>query len=48
VLLEAGRGLVSGEPASTAAAFAVGLALVSFFTLWAVRGLRRAEAAGAA
>jgi ABC-2 type transport system permease protein len=46
VLLEAGRGLVSGERASTAAAFAVGLGLVSVFTLWAIRGLRSAEAAG--
>ena len=46
VLLEAGRGFVSGEPADTAAAFAVGLGLVSAFTLWALRGLRRAEAAG--
>jgi ABC-2 type transport system permease protein len=48
VLLEAGRAFVSGEQASTAAAFAVALALVSFFILWAVRGLRRAEAAGGA
>jgi ABC-2 type transport system permease protein len=46
LLLEAGRGFVSGEPASTAAAFAVGLGLVFAFSLWAVRGLRRAEAAG--
>jgi ABC-2 type transport system permease protein len=46
VLLEAGRGLVSGEHASTLGAFAVGLGLVSAFTLWALRGLRSAEAAG--
>ena len=46
VLLEAGRGFVSGEHAGTAAAFAVGLGLVSLFALWALRGLRRAEAAG--
>jgi ABC-2 type transport system permease protein len=48
VLLEAGRGFVSGEHASTAAAFAVGVGLVCGFTLWAIRGLRRAEAAGGA
>jgi ABC-2 type transport system permease protein len=46
VLLEAGRGFVSGEHAGTAAAFAVGLGLVAAFTLWALRGLRSAEAAG--
>jgi ABC-type multidrug transport system permease subunit len=46
VLLEAGRGFISGEPVHSAAAFAVGLGLVSVFVLWAVRGLRRAEAAG--
>jgi ABC-2 type transport system permease protein len=46
VLLGAGRGFVSGEHASTATAFAVGIGLVSAFTLWAIRGLRSAEAAG--
>jgi ABC-2 type transport system permease protein len=46
LLLEAGRGFVSGEHTSTASAFAVGLGLVGAFTLWAVRGLRSAEAAG--
>jgi ABC-2 type transport system permease protein len=46
VLLQAGRGFVSGERASTAAAFAVGIGLVSLFALWAIRSLRRAEAAG--
>jgi ABC-2 type transport system permease protein len=46
VLLEAGRGFVSGDHASTAAAFALGVGLVFLFTLWAIRGLRRAEAAG--
>jgi ABC-type multidrug transport system permease subunit len=45
-LLEAGRGFVSGEHASSAAAFGVGVGLVCLFSLWAVRGLRRAEAAG--
>jgi ABC-2 type transport system permease protein len=46
LLLEAGRGFVSGERSNTVAAFAVGLALVSLFSVWAVRGLHRAEAAG--
>jgi ABC-2 type transport system permease protein len=46
VLLEAGRGFVSGEHASTFGAFGVGVALVFAAVLWAVRGLRSAEAAG--
>ena len=46
LLLEAGRGFVSGERADTAVAFGVGLALASLFLAWAIRGLRRAEAAG--
>jgi ABC-2 type transport system permease protein len=45
-ILEAARGLISGEPTRTLAAFGVGLALVAAFVLWARRGLRRAEAAG--
>ena len=45
-ILEAGRGLVSGEPTRTLVAYGVGLALVCAFALWALRGLRRAEAAG--
>jgi ABC-2 type transport system permease protein len=45
-LLEAGRGFISGQPTEVAAAFAAGLGLVLLFGLWAVRGLRRAEAAG--
>jgi ABC-2 type transport system permease protein len=45
-LLEAGRGFVSGEHASTGAAFAVALGLVALFSVWAMRGLRSAEAAG--
>jgi ABC-type multidrug transport system permease subunit len=46
LLLEAGRGFVSGQEASTAAAFAVGIGLLFAFLLWALRGLRKAEAAG--
>jgi ABC-2 type transport system permease protein len=45
-VLEAARGLVSGEPTETRVAFATGLALILAFSLWALRGLRRAEAAG--
>jgi ABC-2 type transport system permease protein len=47
-LMEAGRGLISGEPELTLAAFAIVVGLIAGFILWAVRGLRRAEAAGAA
>jgi hypothetical protein len=45
-LLEAERGFVSGAPAHVAVAYAVGAALVAGFGLWALRGLRKAEAAG--
>jgi ABC-2 type transport system permease protein len=45
-VLEAGRGLLSGTPTEVAIAFAIALALVAVFSLWALRGLRSAEAAG--
>jgi ABC-2 type transport system permease protein len=45
-LLEAGRGFISGDPASVALAFAVAVILPVLFALWAQGGLRRAEAAG--
>jgi ABC-2 type transport system permease protein len=45
-LLEAGRGLISGRPELTLAAFAIVAGLVLGFSAWAIRGLRRAEAAG--
>jgi ABC-type multidrug transport system permease subunit len=45
-LLEAGRGLISGRPELTLAAFAITLGLILGFAVWAIRGLRRAEAAG--
>lgn len=45
-LLEAGRGFISGEPTRTLAAFAIAVGLGCGFALWAVRGLRKAEAAG--
>ena len=45
-VLEAGRGLMSGAPTEVALAFGLTFALIAFFAVWAVRGLRRAEAAG--
>jgi ABC-type multidrug transport system permease subunit len=45
-LMEAGRGLIAGEPTLTLAAFAIAVGLIGGLTLWAFRGLRRAEAAG--
>ena len=45
-LLEAGRGFISGEPTRILAAFAISAGLGAGFALWAVRGLRKAEAAG--
>jgi ABC-2 type transport system permease protein len=45
-LLEAGRSLITGFPTEVVLAFGLGLALVAVLFLWAVRGLRRAEAAG--
>jgi ABC-type multidrug transport system permease subunit len=45
-LLEAGRGFISGSPVLTLAAFAIGLGLILGFGVWALRGLRSAEAAG--
>jgi ABC-2 type transport system permease protein len=44
--LEAGRGFISGEPAYVAGAFGAALGLGILAALWAVRGMRRAEAAG--
>jgi ABC-2 type transport system permease protein len=45
-VLEAGRSLISGSPAEVALAFTLGLALVAVVSGWALRGLRKAEAAG--
>lgn len=44
--LEAGRGFIVGDPTEVLAAFGLVLALVAVFVLWALRGLRSAEAAG--
>ncbi len=46
VLLEAGRGFISGQPSRTLAAFAAGAALAGVFAVWSLTGLRRAERAG--
>ena len=45
-VLEAGRGFLAGTPTEVAAAFGAALALAIAFSLWAFRGLRKAEAAG--
>jgi ABC-2 type transport system permease protein len=45
-LLEAGRGLLAGEPTEVGFAFAAAAGLALAFSLWALRGLRKAEAAG--
>jgi ABC-2 type transport system permease protein len=45
-VLQSGRGLVIGDPVEVGLAFAVVLGLAALFSVWAVRGLRRAEAAG--
>jgi ABC-2 type transport system permease protein len=46
LLLEAGRGFISGDPFSVVAAFAVALGIAGALLLWARGGLRSAEAAG--
>ncbi len=45
-VLEAGRGFVAGSPTEVAAAFGAAAGLALAFSLWALRGLRKAEAAG--
>lgn len=44
-ILGAGRSLVAGDPSGVGAAFAIGAALLIFFTFWAMFALRRAERA---
>jgi ABC-2 type transport system permease protein len=46
LLLEAGRSLIAGAPEHVAYAFGVAVILVALFSIWAVRGVRSAEAAG--
>jgi ABC-2 type transport system permease protein len=45
-LLGAGRSLLAGEPSEVALAFGVAFALIALFSIWALRGLRSAEAVG--
>ncbi|MEJ7818596.1 MAG: ABC transporter permease [Thermoleophilaceae bacterium] len=45
-IVEAGRDLLSGSPADVLLAYASGFGLVLLFSVWALTGLRRAEAAG--
>jgi ABC-2 type transport system permease protein len=46
LLLEAGRSLIAGTPTHVLYAFLAALGLIALFSIWAVRGLRQAEAAG--
>jgi ABC-2 type transport system permease protein len=46
LLLEAGRSLIAGAPEHVAYAFGAAAALVALFSVWALRGVRNAEAAG--
>ncbi len=45
-LLEGGRDLISGGTVRTGLVYGVAIVLLAVFAVWAVRGLRRAEAAG--
>lgn len=45
-VVDAARSLIAGSPAEVAAAYGTGIALAAFFSVWALRGLRKAEAAG--
>ena len=45
-LIEGGRDLISGQDFPALAAYGIAIALPLLFSIWAVRGLRRAEAAG--
>jgi ABC-2 type transport system permease protein len=45
-LVEGGRDLISGQPFDVFLAYGIAVALAALFCVWAVRGLRKAEAAG--
>ena len=45
-VLESGRGFVAGAPTEVGIAYGAALALAVAFSVWAWRGLRKAEAAG--
>ena len=45
-IMETGRELLAGQPADFGAALAIALGMIALLGLFAVRGLRKAEAAG--
>jgi len=45
-VLESGRGFIAGTPTEVASAFIAAAVLGALFLVWAIRGLRNAEAAG--
>jgi ABC-2 type transport system permease protein len=45
-ILQAGRGFISGAPETTGLAFACAAALIALMVVYALRGLRKAEAGG--
>ena len=45
-ILDAARGFLAGEPTGVLSAYAIGVALILIFALWALFGLRSAERAG--
>jgi ABC-2 type transport system permease protein len=45
-ILDAARGFLAGDPTSVLPAYAIGLAFIFVFALWALFGLRSAEKAG--
>jgi ABC-2 type transport system permease protein len=45
-VVDAARSLIAGSPTEVAAAYGSGIALAAFFSVWALRGLRKAETAG--
>ncbi len=44
--LDGGRDLISGQASGVGVAFAIALGLIAAFSVWSLRGLRSAEAAG--
>jgi len=45
-VIESGRGFISGAPTEVLEAYAAAIVLGVLFLVWAIRGLRKAEAAG--
>jgi ABC-2 type transport system permease protein len=45
-VVDAARSLIAGTPSEVAAAYGTGILLAALFSVWALRGLRKAEAAG--